>query len=70
MDFSYLWQQEVFSDVTLLIKHQTRKRPRDEDEYEDQDSVNSELHVIRTLPAHSVILSRSPVLKAQVCITT
>jgi hypothetical protein len=70
MDFSDLFLQEEFSDAFLVLKAPTRKRGRDEqaagEQQQDPAQQQQELQVLRTIPAHSTILSRSPVLKAAV----
>lgn len=67
--FSDLFLQETFSDALLVLKAPARKRGRDEEapgEQQDSAQQQQELQVLRTIPAHSVILSRSPVLDAEV----
>lgn len=66
MDFSDLFKQEEFSDALLVLKAPSCKRGRGEAAGEQQDLAQQqqELQVLCTIPAHSIILSRSPVLKA------
>lgn len=49
--FSHLWQQEKFSDLQLALR---------------VEHAGSTPGTLQTFPAHSIILSQSPTLEAQV----
>ena len=53
--YAHLWQQDTFSDVSLLLKLA-------------HDSPDGAGRVLRKLPGHRAILSASPYFCAQVCL--
>lgn len=55
ISFEHVWQQDDMSDLDLVLTAST-----------ETQNEGDEAQILRKFPAHSLILSNSPFLKAQV----